>query len=381
LPKNKPFDVPKMKITFRRHLYINTYMNNYPADGDIGFSFSATPGSGDYLRHGPLADGAAAQNLGTRNEGCPERAMPMRLVAEVAQLYHEEHCTQNEIANKLRLSQGTVSRLLKKAEEQGIVRITVIPPAGTFVDLEELLEDKFGLTQVIIARAARDCEESIESVLGAAAAHFLEATLKPREVIGVASGSATLLSMVEQMRPIWKVADCRVVQILGGLGDPSAEEHAHHLVTQLARLVQGEAHFLEAPGIVDSKAAADVLAQDPHVRETMALFDRITVALVGIGPVEPCDNRFSVAELQALEAKGAAGNICLYFFDTRGEEIVDPLGFRVFGLELARLKNIPSVVGIAGGKRKYQAILGALLGRWINVLITDQFSAEILLRA
>jgi DNA-binding transcriptional regulator LsrR (DeoR family) len=304
----------------------------------------------------------------------------MRLVAEVAQLYHEERCTQNEIANKLRLSQGTVSRLLKKAEEQGIVRITVIPPPGTFVDLEELLEDKFGLTQVIIARAARDCEESIESVLGAAAAHFLEATLKPREVIGVASGSATLPLMVEQMRPIWKVADCRVVQILGGLGDPSAEKHAHGLVTQLARLVQGEAHFLDAPGIVDSKAAADV-AQDPHVRETMALFDRITVALVGICPVEPCDNRFSVAELQALEAKGAAGNICLHFFDARGEEIVDPPDFRVFGLESARLKSIPSVVGIAGGRRKYQAILGALRGRWINVLITDQFSAEILFRA
>jgi hypothetical protein len=29
---------------------------------------------------------------------------------------------------------------------------------------------------------------------------------------------------------------------LGRLGDPSAEEHADHLVTQLARLVQGEAH-------------------------------------------------------------------------------------------------------------------------------------------
>ena len=360
-------------------------MNTYSYDQDIAFSFSATPASGDYPLHDPLADGAAAQNLAAtfaRRERCP-----MRLIAEVAQLYHEERCTQNEIANKLRLSQGTVCRLLKKAEERGIVRTTVIPPEGTFVDLEELLEDKFGLAQVIIARAASDSEESIQRVLGAAAAHFLEATLKPREVIGVASWSTTLLSMVEQMRPVWKVAGCRVVQILGGLGDASAEEHAHHLVTQLARLVQGEAHFLAAPGIVDSKAAADVLAQDPNVRETKALFDRITVALVGIGPVGPSlwlaasDNRFSAAELEALEAKGAVGNICLRFFDARGEEIVDPLGFRVFGLELARLKSIPSVVGIAGGKRKYQAILGALLGRWINVLITDQFSAEALLRA
>jgi DNA-binding transcriptional regulator LsrR (DeoR family) len=360
-------------------------MNNYSLDGDIRFSFSATPASAKYSPLDPLADDAAAQNL--RASFVRRERRPVRLIAEVAQLYHEERCTQNEIANKLRLSQGTVCRLLKKAEELGIVRTTVIPPTGTFVDLEELLEDKFGLTQVVIARAASDSEESIQHALGAAAGNFLEATLKPREVIGVASWSATLLSMVEQMRRIWKVADCRVVQILGGLGDPSAEEHAHHLVMQLARLVQGEAHFLAAPGIVDSKAAGDVLAQDPHVRETLALFDRITVALVGIGPVEPSswlaasDNRFLVAELQALEAKGAVGNICLRFFDARGEEMVDPLGFRVFGLELARLKSIPSVVGIAGGKRKYQAILGALRGRWINVLITDQFSAETLLRA
>jgi DNA-binding transcriptional regulator LsrR (DeoR family) len=365
-------------------------MNNYSHDVDFGFSFSATPASAEYSALDPLADDAAAQNPAAQNLGASfvrRERCPVRLIAEVAQLYHEERCTQNEIANKLRLSQGTVCRMLKKAQELGIVRTTVIPPEGTFVDLEELLEDKFGLTQVIIARAASDSEESIQRALGAAAAHFLEATLKPREVIGVASWSATLLSMVDQMRPIWKVAGCRVVQILGGLGDPSAEEHAHHLVTQLARLVQGEAHFLAAPGIVDSKEAADVLAQDPHVRETMALFDRITVALVGIGPVEPSswlaasDNRFSDAELQALEAKGAVGNICLRFFDTRGEEIADPLGFRVFGMELARLKSIPSVVGIAGGKKKYQAILGALRGRWLKVLITDQFSAETLVRA
>jgi DNA-binding transcriptional regulator LsrR (DeoR family) len=358
-------------------------MHNYSDNGHN--RFPGTAGGANQSLHDPLADDVAAPEPGTRfarRDQCPTR-----LIAAVAQLYHEERCTQNEIANKLRLSQGTVCRLLQRAEEQGIVRITVIPPEGTFVDLEELLEHKFGLAQVIIARAASDSEESVQSVLGAAAAHFLETTLKPLEVIGVASWSATLLSMVEQMRPIWKVADCQVVQILGGLGDPSAEKHAHHLVRQLARLVQGEAHFLAAPGIMDSKAAADILAQDPQVRETMALFDRITVALVGIGPIEPSswlaasDNCFSLAELQTLEAKGAVGNICLRFYDTRGEEIVDALGVRVFGLELARLKSIPSVVGIAGGKRKHQAILGALRGRWVNVFITDQFSAEALVRA
>jgi DNA-binding transcriptional regulator LsrR (DeoR family) len=360
-----------------------TYMNNYSINGAVWL-----PGSPGGTRQSPvypLANEVAAPEpevgFARRDRG------PTRLIAAVAQLYHEERCTQKEIARKLQLSQGTVSRLLQKAEEQGIVRITVIPPEGTFVDLEELLEQKFGLAQVIVARAAGDSEENVRSVLGAAAAHFLETTLKPREVIGVTSWSATLLSMVEQMHSIWKVADCQVVQILGGPSDLSAQKHAHHLVGQLARLIQGKAHFLSGPGIVNSMAAVHVLAQDPHVRETMALFDGITVALVGIGPVElgsePADgdNRFPAAELQALEAKGAVGNVCLHFYDVWGEEIENPLGARVFGMELIRLKSIPRVVGIAGGKRKHKAILGALRGRLVNVLITDQFSAEAILRA
>jgi DNA-binding transcriptional regulator LsrR (DeoR family) len=149
-----------------------------------------------------------------------------RLIVEVARMYYEERRTQLEIATSLNVSQGTICRFLKRAEKQGIVRTTISPPFGTFVDLEELLEQKFGLSQVIIAHAPKGSEESIEDAVGAAAAHFLEITLRPRAVIGVASWSASLLSMVQQMHPVWKVSECKVVQILGGEGHPSIEtEH------------------------------------------------------------------------------------------------------------------------------------------------------------
>src|SRR5262249_488262 len=90
-----------------------------------------------------------------------------------ARIYHQQQRTQHEIAENLNLSQVTVCRLLKRAEELGIVRTTVSPPFGTFVDLEELLEWKFGLAQVIIARAPNESEESMQGAVGAAAAHFL----------------------------------------------------------------------------------------------------------------------------------------------------------------------------------------------------------------
>ncbi len=305
------------------------------------------------------------------------------IITEVARMYYEKRQTQLEIAKTLNVSQGTVCRFLKRAEKRGIVRTMISPPVGIFVDLEELLERKFGLSQVIIAQAPSGAEESMQDAVGAAAAHFLEITLRSRAVIGVASWSASLLSTVQQMHPVWKVSECKVVQILGGEGHPSIEKHACYLVSQLARLVQGDAHLLPAPSLVASKEAADVLAQDPNVRETMELFDRITIAVLGIGSMEPspwsvgCGDTFSIEELESLEEKGAVGNICLRFYNASGEEIRDAVdGNRVFGLKVERLKSIPMVVGVACGKRKRQAILGALRGRWINVLVTDQFTAE-----
>src|SRR5689334_13114723 len=221
-------------------------MNMY-SDGTLGSPPGPPPG---HVPAGGKPGAGAAQQPGAQ----------ARLIAQVARLYHEGRLTQNEIAAQLRFSQGTICRLLQKAEEHGIVRVTVTPPEGTFVDLEELLERKFGLAQVVIAQTAGDSEEGVQSTLGAAAAHFLETTLRPREVIGVDSWSATLLSTVEQMHPVWKVARCQVVQLLGAVGDPSAEKRAYQVMAQLATLVQGEAHFLPAPGVVASMEAAEALA-------------------------------------------------------------------------------------------------------------------------
>jgi DNA-binding transcriptional regulator LsrR (DeoR family) len=243
-----------------------------------------------------FAPESAARNGKSAINGARPRGAQHRLIARVAQLYHEQHLTQEEIANQLRFSQGTVCRLLQKAEQHGVVRVTVTPPAGTFVDLEELLERKFGLVQVMIARAASEAEETVQTALGAAAAHFLETIVKSREVIGVDAESATIRSTAEQMHPVWKVADCQVVQLLGGTGESATAKNLQYLVTQLADRLQGEALYLPAPGVVDSNEAAAILAQDPHLRQTVALFNRVTLALVGIDGLEPSPQRTSTGK-------------------------------------------------------------------------------------
>jgi DNA-binding transcriptional regulator LsrR (DeoR family) len=312
------------------------------------------------------------------------RVDELRLMAKVAQLYYEKGLRQTDIADQLDISQATISRLLKRAQQEEIVRISVSTPLGAYTELENDLETTYGLKEAIVV----DCVSNDDQILrdiGSAAAYYLETTLKQNEVIGISSWSSSLLATVEAMRPLPRQLGARVIQILGGVGNPSAEYHAVHLVRKLAVLVQGEATFLAAPGVVGSAEARQIYLQEQYVREAIAQFEHVTLALVGIGSIEPSrllassGNVFSPQELEVLREQGAVGDICLRFFDANGVPVQTPASERVIGMELDQLRKVRRSVGIAGGERKLAAIRGALRGHFINVLITDLYTARALL--
>ena len=309
----------------------------------------------------------------------------LRLMTRVARMYYEQGLRQPQIAEQLDLSQATISRLLKRAEQQQIVRITVNVPKGVYPELEEALQARYGLRAAIVADCVSEDEEQILRDIGSAAAYYVETTIKPGEVVGISSWSATLLAMVDAMQPLPASYHTEVVQILGGIGNLAAEVHATHLTRRLASLIRGEATLLPAPGVLGSVDARRIFLEDPFVRQAMAKFAEVTLALVGIGAVGPSrllassGNTFSPEELGQLQALGAVGDICLRFFDLHGNPVLTPLDGRVVSMTLEELRRVRRAVGIAGGQRKLPAIRGALRGRWINVLITDRFTAQRLL--
>lgn len=308
----------------------------------------------------------------------------LRLVTRVARLYHERGLSQPDIAAQLHISQAKVSRLLKRAVQDGIVRTTVSVPLGIHVDLEDALEVRYHLQDVVVADSLVDDEGSVLRDIGAAAAHYLETTVAPTDIVGISSWSATLLAMVDGMHPSTARA-ARVVQILGGVGNPSAEVHATQLTRRLAQLLRAEATLLPAPGVVGSAEARDVLTEDVFVAQAMGYFDEVTIALVGVGTVEPSTllassgNVFSDSELDSLRAAGAVGDICLRFFDHAGRPVQTALDRRVIGMSLAQLGRVRRAITVAGGPRKRAAIRATLAGGLINGLITDRYTAEHLL--
>lgn len=309
----------------------------------------------------------------------------LRLITKIARLYYDQDLTQPEIAAQLDLSQATVSRLLKRARDEGIVRVTVNVPFGAYPLLEEELQRHYGLKEAVVVDSLAEDGDPLLRDIGSAAAYYLETTLRAGDLIGISSWSATLLAMVDALHPPPRLSNVRVLQILGGLGNPTAKVYASRLIDRLANLVRGEAVLLPAPGIVSSPDAVPILRSDPYVRSAIELFDQVTIALVGIGTVEPSGllassgNIYSPEELSMLRQAGAVGDVCLHFFDSNGNPVQTSLNDRVIGMSLQQLRHAKRAVGIAGGKRKLNAIRGALRGKWVNVLITDRCTAEGLL--
>ena len=61
----------------------------------------------------------------------------------------------------------------------------------------------------------------------------------------------------------------------------------------------------------------------------------------------------SAAERKSFLAGGPVGDICCRYFDAEGKPVLGVVDDRVLAIELDRLQQIPTVIGVAtGGKRR-----------------------------
>jgi DNA-binding transcriptional regulator LsrR (DeoR family) len=268
------------------------------------------------------------------------------------------------------------------------VQISIRPVMGIFDDLEGAVAEKYGLREVIVVETTQyNDHDTVIREIGTGAAEYLLRVLQPREVIVMSWGS----SLLHTINSLYATASrseadgVTVVQGLGGLGDPTNEIHAADLARRLARVLGGQAVLLPAPGIAGTAAAAHALHTDPHVQRAIDQAASATVALMGIGAPRSDSilirqgTIVSWGELAALQDRGAVGDINLRYFDQDGHLIESGLNDRVIGLTLDQIRQIGTVVGIAGGEAKLKAIQGAVHGKLVDVLVTDDVTARHLL--
>ena len=300
------------------------------------------------------------------------------LVVRAAWLYHGDGLTQAQVAKRLFVSRQTVGRLLEAARAQGVVRVEIDARCLSALGLSTRLRDTFGLADAIVV--PRDDDSAmphgrVNERVAAALAAYVRRYLHPGAVVGVGWGDtvARSLAMLAQ-------------HSLDGVTLVSAAGSIPALSQSVAGNPPRAAHLrvLPAPLLVSSAQAAEMLRGEAAVRDILDLAARATVTLTGIGSTGPNASAvrsqvITPEEVARFTAMGAVGDMLGEWFDAQGRIVSGATSSRRIGIGLDQLRELPNVVGVAGGRHKAEAVLGAIRGGYIKVLVTDENTAEELL--
>ncbi|MFO1142073.1 MAG: sugar-binding domain-containing protein [Amaricoccus sp.] len=296
------------------------------------------------------------------------------LLHSVARMHYAAEMSQVDIAKRLGISTATVSRMLQRARAEGIVRIEI----ADLVAADELgaaLRDQLGLAAAAVVEAPAG---TLAALAGPVGELLVGAGLAPGSVLAVGWGRA-IRAILDAGLP--RIAGVLTVPATGGMQQHLPQFQVNEFVRIAAEQLGGTPRFVHAP-YLPSAASREALLADPAIAEGVALWDRIDVAVVGVGLHARPDRDATASAPGTSELAGATGDVVRHYFDAAGH-LVDWEGeARMIAASVAQLRRARLVIAAAAGIEKSDAILGAIRAGLVNALVTDVRTAgELLARS
>ena len=299
----------------------------------------------------------------------------LSFLAEISNMYYNLGMTQSEIANKVSSTRFKIAKYLQEAREKQVVEISINYPRKRMLDLEETFKKKFDLKNIFILNTTIIPYDEIIPSLGKIGAKYLDSIIENNYIIGVLWGK-TLANMIKYLNPKEKKS-ITVLQLVGSAAKDDPLIDSPELIRKVANSYGGGYKYLHAPLYVDNEYARAYLLQEPVIHDTLFLANKSDMILSGIGTTEAAfaSSLWSKYLVHDLKPQNAVGCIYGHAYDINGKLINSDINKKVVGVDLKTILNIKYRIAIASGKLKAEAILGALKGKFVNVLITDEDTA------
>lgn len=304
----------------------------------------------------------------------------LSLLAEISSLYYEKNLSQAEIADRFFLSRTRISRLLQQAKEKGVIEIKINYTLERNYDLEHRFKERFGLREVYLLNDRGKEPAEIKHGVGSLAASYLKKRITKKITLGISWGrtiSETINALsIDQKIPI------DVIQLMGAESLQNHDISAQELVRKFAEIYAGKAYYLNAPLFIEDEYVKKKLISDPIITKVLEMALHADIILTGIGSIDqvktttPWLGYMSRELFREIKTSGAVGSLCAHFYDMNGNEIDSRWNKQCIGLDLKTLRKFDEVVAVSAGQEKAAAILGAIRGKYINVLISNSEAAN-----
>lgn len=296
------------------------------------------------------------------------------LMIKIAWYYYMENMTQQAIADQLNITRMRVIKLLEKARQTGVVQFRISSSLDFRRDLETKLMEKYHLRDCYTVPANPN-ETSANDTIARAASIYIADHVRENSYINFGYGDTTSRT-IEYLAKNLETA-VSFVSLTGGVG--------YYLPKSESNIFNAKLYLIPSPILMSSAQMADAIKRESSVQEVTSMIGLASMTIVGIGGMDDSativkSSILNPSDFRLLAMKGAVGDVICHFIDKNGNLVDTEVDSRLVSVPLNTLKDLENVIGVAAGKHKIPAIHAALTGGYLDILVTDEETAEQLCR-
>jgi len=309
------------------------------------------------------------------------------IMYQAAELFFVRGLSQKEVGAQLNISPVTVSRLIQKAKDCGVVQFRICEPYMGMLELAGQLKEKYQLRDAIIAQYPNRERPELSDVKQAVAlegAKYLQRHLTAQDTVGIAWGK-TMFHLINYLNPCQKT-NASFVTMHGSIASCDYDLDVQTLTSRAAMALGGTKYCLFTNGLLDTPETVMQLKKEQSIQHIFEIFNSITISVSGIGAHFPDPTSLLAfppyvtgAEYDQLRSQQVCGDIMLRFFDRDGRECDGDLKDRTLSISLETYQKIPTKLLAVTGLYKAEALHTALKNGFCDVLIVDDSLAKAVL--
>lgn len=306
-------------------------------------------------------------------------------------ILYNEPIGRRGLAIKLNLGERSIRTEVNTLKKQGLITIEnmgmyvteegknlidslddVIRELRGISELEKTLQKILNVKNVIVVPGNADENELVLKDMGKTTSVYMQKFIKDDFIIGI-TGGTTMAQVAEEM-PKGKIAkNIQVIPARGGLGK-DVETQSNSIAAKIAKKLDASYKLLHVPDSIDQKTL-EALLELPDIKEVIELLEKMNILIFGIGRADVMASRRQLSEnkIELLKKREAVGEAFGHYFDINGSEVWKTL---TVGITLETFKKIESVIGVAGGEGKAEAIMAVSSLRDDMTIITDEAAAN-----
>ena len=311
------------------------------------------------------------------------------------QISISEPVGRRNLANIMGITERIVRSEIEFLKEQGLINVDIsgmtVTEEGIKIldDLKNIMNDimglsnlqekvrkKLGIKKVLLVPGSYDENNSLIKDVARCGAEYFLSILKDGDTVSITVGN-TMLEFANNIKTDKKYQNVTVVPARGSMGK-DLEIQSNNVVATTSKKLNSNYKLLNLPDELGDEAMKTII-QEPEIKNTLDFINKTNILVFGIGKADEMAKKRRIQEekLEDIIKKGGVGEAFGHYFNQDGEIVCK---LNTVAIDLDTFKDIKENIAIFAGVKKVDALIAMTKINKNFVLVTDEASANEILR-